>query len=124
MSDFLYFVVLSNPTEGNDNEYNQWYSRRHVTDVLLQVPGVRHVQRFALAADQRRKPPYAFGYMALYEVEKARAAEVFAALEARSGTEVMPISDTFDRNHIALVFDAITPKLTSETAAAYAAGEG
>lgn len=123
MSDLVYFVVLSNPVDGGEDEYNRWYSRRHVTDVLQQVLGVRSVQRFGLAADQRRKPPYAFRYMALYEVERDRAAQVFAELEARSGTAVMPISDTFDRNHIALVFDAITPKLTPSTAPAYAAGE-
>lgn len=120
----LYFIVLSNSTEGDEEEYNRWYSRRHVTDVLLQIAGVRSVQRFSLAADQRRKPPYAFRYMALYQVERDRAVEVFAELESRSGTEVMPISDTFDRNHLALVFDPITPRLTPETAAAYSAGQG
>lgn len=120
----LYFVVLSNPVDGGEEEYNRWYSRRHVTDVLLQVPGVRSVQRFSLAADQRRKPPYPFRYMAMYRVERDRAASVFAELEARSGTDVMPINEAFDPNHIALVFDPITPRLTPETAAAYAAGEG
>ncbi|HET6526362.1 hypothetical protein [Sphingopyxis sp.] len=122
MSDLVYFLVLSNPTEGGAEEYNRWYSRRHITDVLLQVEGVRSVQRFGLGEHQRRKPPYAFQFMALYEVERDAAEHVFAELEKRSGTEVMPISDTFDRNHIALVFDPVTPKLTPATAAAYALG--
>jgi hypothetical protein len=121
--ELVYFLVLSNPTAGGDEEYNMWYSRRHITDVLLQVPGVRSVQRFTLAPDQRRKPPYRFRYMALYRIERDRAAEAFAELEARSGTAVMPISPTFDPDHIALVFDAITPRLTPRDAAAYAAAE-
>lgn len=123
MSDLVYFLVLSNPTEGGDEEYNRWYSRRHITDVLLQVAGVRSVQRFGLAEHQRRAPPYSFRFMALYEVERDSAEKVFAELEARSGTAVMPISDTFDRKHLAIVFDPITPKLTPGTAAAYARGE-
>lgn len=124
MSDVVYFLVLSNPTEGGDEEYNRWYSRRHITDVLLQVPGVRSVQRFGLAEHQRRAPPYSFRFMALYEVDRDAAQSVFAELEARSGTDVMPISDTFDRKHLAIVFDPITPKLTPETAAAYARADG
>lgn len=123
MSDLVYFIVLSNPVEGGEEEYNRWYSRQHITDVLIQVPGVRSVQRFGLATHQRRKPPYAYRFMALYEVERDRAESVFAELEARSGTEVMPVSDTFDRNHIALVFDPITPKVTPATAPAFAVGE-
>lgn len=118
----IYFIVLSNPTPGDDDEYNRWYSRRHITDVLTQIPGVRSAQRFQLATDQRSEPPYQFRYMALYRVEKERAAEVFAELKARSGTDVMPVSGTFDPNYLALVFEPITPRLTPQTAAAYTAG--
>jgi hypothetical protein len=120
--DVLYFIVLSNPTEGDDDEYNRWYSRRHITDVLLQVDGVKSVQRFTLSAQQRRPPPYSFRYMALYQVDRARAGQVFSELQARSGTEVMPVRSTFDPKHIALAFEPITPLLTPETAADFAAG--
>jgi hypothetical protein len=111
-SDVLHFVVLSNSTPGNDDRFNDWYSQRHIVDVLKHVPGVRGVQRFALADDQRRSPPYAFRYLAIYEVEKQLAGEAFDTLRRLSGTEVMPVSDTFLPEHLALVFDAITPRLT------------
>ncbi len=113
--DLLYFFVLSNPTPGDDDEYNQWYTNRHIVDVVKLVPGVRSVQRFALADEQRRDPPYAYRYLAFYEVERDQAAEVFAQLRSISGTEIMPVSDTFQRDHIALVFTPITGKVTADT---------
>lgn len=29
-----YLFVFSNPTEGNDDEFDSWYETRHVPDVL------------------------------------------------------------------------------------------
>ena len=30
----LWLVVLTNPVEGREDEYNEWYSGRHLEDVL------------------------------------------------------------------------------------------
>lgn len=116
----VYMLVLSKPTPGDEDEFNRWYSHRHITDVLIQVPGVRSVQRFALAEEQRRRPPYAYTHLAVYNIDKGQAKSVFADLEKRSGTEVMPISGTFDPDHLALVYEPITEKITPETAEEFA----
>ena len=107
-----YFLVLSNPVEGREEEYNAWYSDIHIIDAL-KVPGIKAARRFHLSKVQRRDPPYLWNYMTLYEIETNDLAETMRILNERSGSAVMPVSDAFDPKHIALVFEAITPRLES-----------
>ena len=85
------FVVNSNPAEGREREYNEWYSNRHVAD-LLAVPGVVSARRFVLEEAQPADVPRPFKYLALYEVETDDAHDFIGQLISRSGTEAMPIS--------------------------------
>jgi len=41
-------IALGNPVEGQDTEYNDWYTNQHLQDVT-DVPGYRSAQRFKLA---------------------------------------------------------------------------
>ena len=111
--DILTFVVLSNPTEGKDGEFNDWYSSRHIVDVIEQVPGVRTIQRFRLAEAQRKPGPYAYRYLCIYRIERDQAAAAFDRLEARSGTAVMPVSESFT-SYLPLVFEPIAPAIRQE----------
>ncbi len=79
-------IVLSNPTTGAEDAYNDWYTSEHVVDVAA-VAGFRSGQRFRLAATGigNAQPPL-HRYLALYEVdaespEAANAALVEAARE-------------------------------------------
>ena len=38
-------VVLTNPVAGREDEYNDWYSNRHLGDVIA-IPGIVAAQRF------------------------------------------------------------------------------
>lgn len=111
--DVLTFLVLSNPTEGDNEAFNDWYSNRHIVDVIEQVPGVRTIQRFRLSEAQRKPGPYAYRYLCIYRVERAHAANAFARLEARSGTLAMPVSDTF-ASYLPLVFEPLAPAIRQE----------
>ena len=42
------FLVSTNPVEGKDKEYNEWYTNQHIPDVVS-VPGIVAAQRFRLA---------------------------------------------------------------------------
>jgi hypothetical protein len=33
------FVVMTNPTAGKEDEFNEWYNKQHIPDVL-NVPGL------------------------------------------------------------------------------------
>lgn len=99
-------VVLTNPVEGREDEYNDWYSNTHLADVL-KIPGVTGATRFALSEAQRGTAPYPFHYMAIYEIETDDLAEVMADLGRRSGTSVMPLSSAMADVRSSLVFKPI-----------------
>jgi len=41
-------IVFTNPVEGRDDEYNDWYTNTHLPDVL-KIPGITGAQRFCRA---------------------------------------------------------------------------
>ena len=47
------FIVFTNPVEGKESEYNDWYNRQHIPDVL-NIPGFVSGQRFRLADADRK----------------------------------------------------------------------
>jgi len=69
------FVVLTNPIEGTDDAFNEWYDNRHVPEVL-DVPGVVAAQRYDIADVKvpddedlpAQLPPPTHRYMVIYEL--------------------------------------------------------
>ena len=59
-------VVLSEPFEGQDKAYNDWYENTHIDEVLSSA-GIDSGQRFELTAEEGMKSPHK--YLAFYEVE-------------------------------------------------------
>jgi hypothetical protein len=97
------FVVNSNPAEGREQEYNEWYSKRHIAD-LLALPGVVSARRFVLADAQLSDAEHPFKYLALYEVETDDLQDFIGLLISRSGTEAMPISTALSRTTSAVLW--------------------
>jgi hypothetical protein len=90
------FVVLSNPTTpGQEAEYNEWYNKIHIPDVL-NVPGFVAAQRFKLADSQFADGKPAHRYLALYELETDDLKGSFKELQKRVGTADMFMSDAID----------------------------
>jgi hypothetical protein len=97
------FVVNSNPAEGREQEYNEWYSNRHLAD-LLTLPGVVSARRFVLNDAQLADVPQLFKYLALYEIETDDLQDFIGQLLSRSGTESMPISTALSRTTSAILW--------------------
>ncbi|HMO76854.1 MAG TPA: hypothetical protein PKD48_16075, partial [Sphingopyxis sp.] len=97
--DRLLYIVLTNATPGDHDEFNDWYTNTHIPDVLA-VPGFVAAQRFRLV-DHPALKPYPFRYLALYEVLASDAEAAFAELKARAGTERMFLSPALDTSGIA-----------------------
>jgi hypothetical protein len=98
------FVVSSNPAEGREQEYNDWYSNRHLAD-LRALPGVVSARRFILNDTQlAATAPQPFKYLALYEVETDDVQDFIGQLISRSGTESMPISTALSRTTSAILW--------------------
>jgi len=101
-------IVLSDPLDNRDSEFNDWYDNIHLSDVL-KVDGIVAAQRFRLKSGDRWR------YCALYEIESDDPEKVVAELESRAGTEVMPLSDAFDmENYYMALAEPHAPRQTAD----------
>lgn len=66
------YLVFSNPAEGRDAEFNDWYDNVHVHDVVG-MPGVVSAQRYDLFVAEINKvdgmEPPSQRYLTVYEME-------------------------------------------------------
>jgi hypothetical protein len=100
------FAVQSNPVAGREDEYNEWYSNRHLDD-LRAVPGVISARRFTLADQQPVFRPQQFRYLSLYEVETDDPQAFIDELTSRIGTERMPRSTALADELSAVLWKAL-----------------
>jgi hypothetical protein len=86
-------MVLSNPTEGEDEAYNDWYTNTHLAEVIS-IPGFIAAQRFKLTDAQIAGfPSSAHTYLSIYEIE-GDPGKAFDQLvdELQSGRMELPAS--------------------------------
>lgn len=99
-------VVLTEPTEGREAEYNDYYENRHLDDVLATTDWTS-AQRFKLTDQQGMKCP--LPYLALYEVEADDASQVLKTLNATRRERVQ--SDALNKRTAGVwVFSETGPK--------------
>lgn len=101
-------VAFTNAVDGKEQEYNAWYTDRHVHDVLA-IPGVVSAQRFRIVGDHAAN--FDFSFMTLYEIETDDLASVYKAIAERSGTPLMPSSDAVSSRKLFLDAEPIMEKL-------------
>ena len=89
MGRFAY-VVMTEPVEGREREYNQWYDEIHLKDVCA-FPGFVGARRFRLVEGESRTK-----YLAIYELESDDPQRDLAALTAAAGTDRMRMTDALD----------------------------
>jgi hypothetical protein len=88
MADYK-LVVMSNPLEGKEAEFNDWYDTRHLDDVL-NVPGFHRAQRLTTEAVIPGPPP-AFRYVAIYDFVSDDIEKTMGYFLSIAGGEKMPI---------------------------------
>jgi hypothetical protein len=86
-------VVQTQPTQGQEKEYNRWYDHEHLADVCA-IPGVVGGHRFQ--ALPLSLGPEGLPYLAIYEVETDDPAAVLAELRRRSAAKEMHVSPALD----------------------------
>lgn len=100
-------IVMSEPVEGREAEYNSWYNNEHLQDVVA-VPGFGSAQRFKL--EQPWGGEFKHRYMAIYEFESDDYAAVMQELMSRAGTNAMLLSEALDVPNLACgVFEECSP---------------
>lgn len=72
MADKFIQIVFSNPLDGKDDEFNEWYDNVHIPD-LLAIPGMLSAQRYNLKDAQiyhmEGSSAPAHRYAIIYEME-------------------------------------------------------
>jgi len=109
------FLALTNPVEGKENEFNEWYDQHHVPDVI-NVPGFVSGQRFKLSDAQfGGEASKQYKYLALYEIETDDLAATIKELKARGGTPDIVASDAIDGRKVATyMFTQIREKVMAK----------
>lgn len=86
------YLVFSNPVPGREAEFDAWYDRRHLRDVLA-TPGFVAAQRFRSAAGEG---PGGTRYLAMYEVVGRDPVAALKRLRAKVDSAALLISPTLD----------------------------
>ncbi len=107
MPDTDLFLVFTNPVAGREADFNDWYERTHIREVLA-VPGVVSAQRYQVAPMETPElegapspAPPEHGYLVLYELDRD-ANEVMAEFLDRLVSGAMDLSDSLDLHSVAL----------------------
>jgi hypothetical protein len=105
--DYVY-VVRSAPVTGREDEYNLWYTGKHLQDVLA-VPGFVSAQRFKLTDPAVEGGPTQ-PYLALYTMHTDDPDALLATLVDLVESGRIEMTDAFDQEVVSSVlYQAITP---------------
>ena len=105
-------VVLSEPVEGCEAEFDNWYENTHIPEVL-ETTGWTSGQRFKLTAEKGQKCP--LQYLAFYEAEAESGDAVVARLDETRNKRQQ--NDSFDWKRAGLwVFTETGPKRARDEA--------
>jgi hypothetical protein len=74
-------MAMTNPAEGKEEAYNQWFDEVHLPDAL-KVPGFESAQRYELTEAQRMPAPLPYRYATVYRFESEDLPTTLAALGA------------------------------------------
>ena len=109
-------IVMSSPIEDSrDEEFNNWYTKTHVPDVL-KVPGFVAATRYRLSDTQigGAAPEGTHKYLAIYELDTDDLAAANAALIAAATGGQMEISETLDMSSSkTLLYEQMTDRMTN-----------
>lgn len=105
-------VVFTNAVEGKQEEFNDWYDRIHIPD-LLKIPEIKTAERFRLSGPQKMEGALPWQYMALYRIETDDLSRVISIIKERAGTALMPLTDSLQPDRIGWYFDTIRASAAS-----------
>lgn len=101
-------LVMTEPTQGREREFNDWYQNVHLRDVVA-VPGIKSAQRFRL--DHQIIPgAKPLPYLAIYEIETDDVQGVMKEMMARAGSARMVISEALSmETTVGVVYEELGP---------------
>src|ERR1700722_14635789 len=106
-----FFISLMNAKPGRDQEYEDWYGKEHLPDVL-QIPGFVAAQRFKISEAQLPGMTPRWKYLVIYEIAGVSPAAALAELGRRIGSD-MAISDALAPDVAAWAFTSDESRRTA-----------
>lgn len=104
--------VYSNPTEGMDAEYLDWYAGQHIHD-LLRIPGFTGCRFYELAATQLGQEDQKYRYLMVWDIETDDLSSVMDDVAARMKDGRTVFSASFDTAYFDCTVTPITKYVTS-----------
>lgn len=112
MTKYL-MMVYTNPVEGREADYNEWYNNVHLGEVL-QLPGFVAAQRFAVEPDPSAADGPAHKYLAIYELETDDPQKPVAAINDALVKGELTMSDAVSMSDPAsAIYGPVSDRMTS-----------
>jgi hypothetical protein len=105
-----YQIVFSNPTEGMEDQYNQWYDEQHAPDVVS-TPGFVEAQRFILSDTQLSNKEPLTKYLVMFRIVSDDVAARFA--DFRRLAPSMPTSPAMGKSY-GYTYKAMEPMIEGD----------
>ncbi len=107
-------IALTNPVDGRDEEFNDWYQNVHLPEVVSRE-GMVSARRYKVAVPLLA--PVSFGYMAVYDIDTPDIGGFLQTMGAASATNTQ--SDAADTaNSYTVIFSEFGEVVTHEEALA------
>jgi len=105
-------LVFSEPFEGQDDAYNEWYTGRHLSDICA-LEGFASAQRFTLHSVSMGKTLNR--YLAIYDVETDDPDWVIENMFANRDTPAMPMDPAFNIDPTTvMLYEELTDVVSAE----------
>ncbi|MDE2597182.1 MAG: hypothetical protein KGL44_09920 [Sphingomonadales bacterium] len=83
-------IALTNPVEGREDEFNDWYQNVHLPQVCA-LPGIKGAQRYRSAA--ALQDPFGRKYLAVYDIETDNLGATLGAFGQAAQSGALTSSD-------------------------------
>jgi hypothetical protein len=103
------FLVFTNPIDGMDVEYNQWYDAVHLGEVIA-VPGFIAAERYRCCPTAEAALDHA--YLAIYEFEADDPVSTLAELTARARDGRIDMTPVLAPDIETRLYEVITPRIS------------
>lgn len=110
-------AVISDPTPGQEEEYNSWYDAVHLPEAL-EIPGFRAARRFRMVVNPA-DPGHSLGasYLTLYDLDVDPETAIANLREAREADRLTALSPSVATESVGRVtFEAVTDWVRADDA--------
>jgi hypothetical protein len=115
-------LVFSNPKEGLEKEYLDWYAGQHIHD-LLRIPGYVGCKFYELSQKQLSVGEQKYKYMIIWDIETDDIDSVMKEIKERMNDGRTVFIPAFDTAYFDLTMSPITRYVTSKEIVGKSVGE-